>query len=88
MELFKKAKDPQFWKELREKPEYKYFIDGLMEFYNRNCIGEIRAPRFSEFRLFEDTGDREAYQENFFHRQHRLYVISVLSLIYTEDEDY
>ena len=88
MELFKKAKDPQFWKELREKPEYKYFIDGLMEFYNRNCIGEIRAPRFSEFRLFEDTGDREAYQENFFHRQHRLYVISVLSLIYPENEDY
>ena len=88
MNLLGKASQPEFWAEVRNKPEYKKMIDAVLKDYNECCIGEIETIKFSKFRLFKDKGDRSAYQEIFFKRQHRMYTLIFMCLIYPENESY
>ncbi|MBQ7906363.1 MAG: heparinase II/III family protein [Clostridia bacterium] len=88
MNLLGKAADPKFWAEVKNKPEYKLAIDAVLRDYNQFCIGEIETTKFSKFRLFKEKGDRTSYQKPFFARQHRLYAMALMSLIYPENEDY
>ena len=86
--LLKKASNPEFWAEVRNNPIYKDMVDAVLRDYNECCIGEIETIKFSRFRLFKDTGDRSAYQEVFFKRQHRLYAMVFMCLLYPENESY
>lgn len=86
--LLKKASNPEFWAEVRNNPIYKNMVDAVLRDYNECCIGEIETIKFSKFRLFKDTGDRGAYQEVFFKRQHRLYAMVFMCLLYPENESY
>ena len=88
MNLLGKATDPKFWAEVRNNAEYKEALDALLRDYENFCIGEIETTKFSKFRLFKDKGDRTAYQETFFKRQHRMYALVLMCLIYPENESY
>ncbi len=88
MNLLGKAADPKFWSEVRTNPDYKEAIDAVLKDYNECCIGEIETTKFSKFRLFKDKGDRTSYQEVFFKRQHRMYTMTFMCLIYPENEKY
>ncbi len=88
MNLLGKASQPEFWAEVKSKPEYKKMIDAVLKEYNEYCIGEIETTKFSKFRLFKDKGDRNAYQETFFKRQHRAYAMIFMCLLYPENEQY
>ena len=88
MNLLGKAACPEFWAEVKNKSEYKPMIDAVLAEYEKLCIGEIETTKFSKFRLFKDKGDRGAYQETFFKRQHRMYTMVFMSLIYPENEKY
>lgn len=88
MNLLGKATDPKFWAEVKTNPEYKMALDAVLRDYNTFCIGEIETTKFSKFRLFKDKGDRNAYQETFFKRQHRMYTMIFMCLIYPENEHY
>lgn len=88
MNLLGKAADPKFWASLKDKEEYKFLIDTVLKDYNTCCIGEIETTKFSKFRLFKDKGDRNSYQETFFARQHRLYAMSLMCLLYPENPQY
>lgn len=88
VKLLGKAQDPQFWAELRNKEEYKFLINALIRDYEECCLGEIETTKFSKFRLFKEKGDRTAYQETFFKRQHRAYAMALMCLIYPENESY
>ncbi len=88
MNILDKNYNPEIWTRAREIPALKDALDALKESYEEFCIGEIPTPKFSEFRLFQDVGDRTTYQKDFFHRQHRLFTCAVLSLIYPENEKY
>ena len=88
MKLLGKASDPQFWAEVRRNPAYKGMVDAVLQDYNKYCIGEIETTKFSKFRLFKDKGDRTAYQEVFFKRQHRSYAMILMCLLYPENEQY
>ena len=88
MNLLGKATDPQFWSEVRTNPDYKDAVDAVLKDYNQCCIGEIETTKFSKFRLFKDKGDRTSYQEVFFKRQHRMYTMIFMCLIYPENEKY
>ncbi len=86
--LLGKASSPEFWADLKNKPEYKEMVDAVLKNYNECCIGEIETTKFSKFRLFKDKGDRGAYQEVFFKRQHRMYAMTFMTLLYPENESY
>ena len=88
MNLLGKATDPKFWENVRNDENYKPLIDAVLKNYNECCIGEIETIKFSKFRLFKDCGDRTKYQEIFFKRQHRLYAMAFMCLIYPENEKY
>ena len=88
MNLLGKATDPQFWAQVKDNPDYKDALDAIWRSYNECCIGEIEATKFSKFRLFKDVGDRTSYQEVFFKRQHRMYTMAFMCLIYPENEKY
>lgn len=86
--LLGKAQNPEFWAEIRNKPEYKVMVDAILKDYDECCIGEIETTKFSKFRLFKDKGDRTAYQETFFKRQHRMYAMVFMCLLYPENDSY
>ncbi|MBE6674246.1 MAG: hypothetical protein E7596_03965 [Ruminococcaceae bacterium] len=88
MNLLGKATDPKFWAEVKSNPCYKVALDAVLRDYEKYCIGEIETTKFSKFRLFKDKGDRTSYQETFFKRQHRVYAMALMALIYPENESY
>ena len=88
MNLLGKATDPKFWAEVSTSPDYKDALDAVLKDYNECCIGEIETTKFSKFRLFKDKGDRTSYQQVFFKRQHRMYTMAFMCLIYPENEQY
>lgn len=88
MNLLGKATSPEFWAEVRTNPCYKDALDAIWRDYNKECVGEIETTKFSKFRLFKDKGDRNSYQEVFFRRQHRMYTMTFMCLIYPENEEY
>ncbi|MBQ8162821.1 MAG: heparinase II/III family protein [Clostridia bacterium] len=88
MNILDKSYDPEIWVKSRDIPSFKPVLESLMKSYEEFCIGEIPTPKFSQFRLFHDVGDRTIYQESFFKRQHRMFTLAALSLIYPENEDY
>ena len=86
MNILDKNYDSTIWVRAREIPELKGALDALQESYNKYCIGDILPSKFSHFRLFQDVGDRNTYQKDFFRRQHRLFTCAVMSLVYPENE--
>ena len=88
MNLLGKAMSPEFWAEVKNNPAYKPMVDAVLKDYENCCIGEIETTKFSKFRLFKDVGDRTAYQETFFKRQHRMYAMFFMCLLYPENEKY
>ncbi|MBQ7411284.1 MAG: hypothetical protein IJW10_00055, partial [Clostridia bacterium] len=88
MNILDKEYDSSIWTRARDIPSFEPVIKALEKSYEEYCIGEIPAPKFSQFRLFADVGDRTIYQKTFFQRQHRMFTCAVLSLIYPEKEEY
>ncbi|MBQ8146572.1 MAG: heparinase II/III family protein [Clostridia bacterium] len=86
MKLLERATDPKFWETVRNSIEYKPMVDAVLKDYEECCIGEIETTKFSKFRLFKDKGDRTSYQKTFFKRQHRMYAMALMCLLYPENE--
>ncbi len=86
--LLGKAQSPEFWAEVKNNESYKFLINSVINAFEECCLGEIETTKFSKFRLFKDKGDRTAYQQVFFKRQHRLYAMSFMCFIYPENESY
>lgn len=86
--LFAKAKDPTFWKTVREKPEYKDLIDELFYLYEQYCMGDIPALYYSNYIIFYGSGTRKEHELPYFARRTRLNTCAMLCLIYPEKEEY
>ena len=86
MNILDKNYNPEIWVKSREIPEFKEALEALDKSYETFCIGDIPSSKFSHFRLFQDIGDRNVYQKDFFRRQHRLFTCAVYSLVYPENE--
>ena len=86
MNILDKSYNPEIWVKSREIPELKGAIEALEKSYKDFCEGDIPSSKFSHFRLFQDVGDRNVYQKDFFRRQHRLFTCAVYSLVYPENE--
>jgi len=88
MELLKKAKDKNFWLNIRNNPEYKFLIDSLLKQYNDRCITDSKALKFSQLRMFVDNGNRKLYEHEYFDLMYRMNILTVLSLLYPENDEY
>lgn len=88
MNLLGKATDPKFWAEIKNKPEFKHMLDLLVKQYEKDGMDEIPTTKFSKFRLFHDIGDRSIYQVDFFKRQHRMFTLTAMTLIFEDEPKY
>ena len=88
MSILSKSYDKKIWQQYLTNPDFKETVDYINKCYDEFCIGEIPTTKFSHFRLFKDVGDRATYQKTFFIRQHRLFTLIFLNLLYPEREDY
>ena len=89
--LLGKAQNPSFWSEdVRNKPEYASYRNGLLTYWEKNNLDTHRfeAMTYSEFKLFWTTGDRAIYERQYFSRRTAMEVGLPLSLIYPEEPKY
>ncbi|CAN7425908.1 hypothetical protein [Paenibacillus sp. LjRoot56] len=61
--LYSEAHSSEQWKRIREDVNYAEFWHTLQEKATHLLENPVRAPLFSEFTLFGDTGDRAIYQK-------------------------
>ena len=88
MELLGKGMDPNFWKEVREKPCFEKYRCELKSLWEKHCEKPILALTYSDFKLFFTTGDRSIYQAAYFSKRLGMDCAALLSLIYPEEEKY
>ena len=88
LNLIGKAHDKVFWESVRNDPDYRFLIDDLLAIYERDCDGSIKELLYSEFKLFKTTGDRGVFEKPYFKRRRALSALSMLSLIYPDEEKY
>lgn len=86
--LFAKAKDKQFWKTVQTSDDYRDFRDELFYLYDAFCKDEIAALKYSEYKIFFQSGSRKEYETSYFSRRTRLNTCALLSLIYPEEDTY
>ncbi|MBQ4044386.1 MAG: hypothetical protein IJD06_10380, partial [Clostridia bacterium] len=89
MELLMKAKNPEFWKEVREKDCYKQIREELLALWEEYGADKpIPVLRYSEFKQFWVTGNRGNYETPYFRKRQGMNCSALLSLIYPEEEKY
>ena len=88
MELYSKLKNPEFIKKVREADCYKKFRDELFAIWEKHCTQPRAALRYSDFKLFWETGDRGVYETAYFSRRLAISAASLLAVFYPEEEKY
>ncbi len=87
--MFKEiAANKQFWQKVREDLAYKPLIERLYKLYDEHCKDDIPSPKYSLYKLYFETGDRNIYEKTYFSKRIRLNTLAILSLIYPENSDY
>lgn len=85
---FNKAKNPEFWRAVRENAAYAPMIAELKALYKEDEALDYSTLRFSQrFKYYKD-GDRSTFEKPYFHRRRTLSVLGILTLLYPEREDY
>lgn len=89
MNLLGKAMDKEFWKEVREKDCFEKYRKELFDLWEKHAgDNQIKALKYSDFKLFWTTGDRGVYESTYFTRRLALDCSVLLALIYPEEEKY
>ncbi|MBQ9116133.1 MAG: heparinase II/III family protein [Clostridia bacterium] len=89
MNLLGKAHSSEFWAEVRESERYKGYRDELLATWERHTKDyQPDCLKYSEFKLFWTTGDRDLYQRPYFHRRSLASNAALLSLIYPDQPAY
>lgn len=88
MEFYAKLRDPEFIKKVREADCYKKFRDELFAIWNAHCTKPREALRYSDFKLYWDTGDRGVYETVYFSRRLAISAASLLAVFYPEEQKY
>lgn len=83
--LFAAARNPDTWKSIRENTFYKEALEDVIKAGNGFLSEPIRALRFSDYKIFDTTGSRKEYEDEYFHRRGRLNTLAILSLALEED---
>lgn len=90
MNLLGKGNDPKFWSEdVATKPCYKKYLDQRLSLWEQFCENKpILALKYSEFKMFHESGNRTVYEGSYFKRRKQLGTSAILSLVYPEEPKY
>ncbi|MBO5879489.1 MAG: heparinase II/III family protein [Clostridia bacterium] len=89
MQLLGKGMSAEFWREVREKDCYAGYREALLsDFEELLSLGDLRALRYSDFKLFFVTGNRSVYEKEYTVHRKAMTVSAFLSLVYPEEEKY
>ena len=87
MNYLNRAKDPEFWREVREKEVYRPLREKYLTRWAEECEDTPPAGlRYSDWKEFWDSGKR--IERNYFMARQQLMAATFLSLIYPEEEKY
>ncbi len=86
--MCKKAMDKAFWENVRTGVEYKPYIEQALTLYAEFEKEPIMADLFSNFKIYEETGERLQYENPYFRKRTRMNVSALLSMIYPDEPKY
>ena len=86
--FFETVRDPAFWETVRTSPSYAPLREYLLEKWKTygDCV--IPALKFSDYRTFFDSGERDTYENSYYLRRRTLIVASLLAVIYPDVPEY
>lgn len=88
IELYKKAKSPDFWRSIRENEKYDSLIEELKANYLKERTSEIVSIPYSKRFLYYKNGDRATMENIYFQLRNWLSGAAALALLYPENEQY
>jgi len=83
-ELFKEGRSPEKWKEVRENSFYKKSLENVIKCGEKYQNTPIYSLPFSKYKIFDTTGSRKEFEDEYFDHRCRLNTFAILSLIYGE----
>ncbi len=83
---FPQGKDPLKWDEIKSSYKYKEMIEEVLLLRDKYLKEPIKTIAFSLYKLFDETGARNEYQDAYFDRRGRLNTFSILYLVYKKRE--
>lgn len=86
--LLGKAKNPAFWEKVRTSGAYEPLVLELRDLWEKECIGDFPALKYSEYILYDQTGSRKEYEAKYFRRRRAMNTAALLSLIYPDNDAY
>ena len=86
--MLEKAKNPQFWQEVRNNPKYEWIIERVKNAYDDNRQDKILNLSYYERVECHKTGVRTNFDSTYFSRRTWLATTAILALIYPEEEKY
>lgn len=86
--FYKKSKDLNFWKTVRNDDRYSFLIDKMKDMYEKFGHGELTDISYDTFMKYHRTGNRKDFERQYFARRIRLTACTLLSLIYPDNEEY
>lgn len=91
MGLLGRADDPRFWtEEVAKKDYFKKYRDEAKGYWDKNDLEhiEFKALKYSDYKLYWETGDRSVFQAEYFSRRSAIEHTVPLALMYPDEDIY
>ncbi|MBR5140133.1 MAG: heparinase II/III family protein [Clostridia bacterium] len=89
MNLLGRAMEKDFWTEVREKECFKEYREKLLLDWDMLMEeGDLRALRYSDWKMFFTTGNRTVYERAYSRHRIAMTASALLALIYPEEDKY
>ena len=86
--FYEKVRDPAFWETVRTSPDYARIREYLLSEWKEYADCVIPALKFSDYRKFFDSGERDTYENSYYLRRQIMIVASFLAAIYPDVPEY
>ncbi len=86
--FYEKVQDPAFWETVRTSPDYAKIREYLLSEWKEYADCVIPALKFSDYRKFFDSGERDTYENSYYLRRQIMIVASFLAAIYPDVPEY
>ena len=86
--FYEKVTDSSFWKTVRTSPDYASIREYLLSEWKNYADCVIPALKFSDYRRFFDSGERDTYENSYYLRRQIMIVSSFLAAIYPDVPEY
>lgn len=86
--FYEKVRDPAFWETVRTSPDYAKIREYLLSEWKEYADCVIPALKFSDYRKFFDSGERDTYENSYYLRRQIMIVSSFLAAIYPDVPEY